>query len=184
MKFYHVSSLIEEGMELSRYSKNNRCFCEYASNCYATCYSEFLRYYNEFKSYGIEQLTGRDESKWICETIFEFVRKEKYCNMPSRIWGIYLSMTLEEARKFRHDYRKQSKNPHIYEIEISDSIKVCSFDMDRFTLADEKIRKNRFNVESYENAIELAIQYWSGCSTGEQNEYLVDCTVVVGKLVE
>lgn len=183
MIFYHVSSLIQEGMELSRYSKNNRCFCEYASNCYATCYSEFLKYYNEYKAYDINRITGRDESKWICETIFESVRKEKYCNMPSRIWGIYLSSTLDEAKEFRDKYRDPSK-AHIYEIEIPDSIKVCSFDMDKFTLADEIIRKNGFDIESYKNAIEHANEYWSRGSIGVQNEYLVDCTVVVGELID
>ena len=183
MIFYHVSSLVQEGMELSRYSKNNRCFCEYASNCYATCYSEFLKYYNEFKAYDIYRITKRDEAKWICETVFESVRKEKYCDMPSRIWGIYLSSTLVEAKEFRNNYRYISK-AHIYKIEIPETIKVCSFDMNKFTLADEMIRKNEFDVESYKNAIDLANQYWLGCSTGIQNEYLVDCTVIVGKMIE
>lgn len=133
----------------------------------------------------MNRITGRDESKWLCETIFESVRKEKYCNMPSRIWGIYLSSTLEEARKFRHDYRRDPQtNPHIYEIKIPETIKVCSFDMNKFTLADETIRENKFDIESYKNAIDLANQYWSGSSTGIQNEYLVDCTVIVGKMIE
>ena len=56
--------------------------------------------------------------------------------------------------------------------------------MNKFTLADEMIRKNEFDVESYKNAIDLANQYWLGCSTGIQNEYMADCTVIVGKMIE
>ena len=84
--YYHVSSYIHENQILTQKSKNNRCFCEYISNCYAENYEEYKIYFDELNRYRLQDITGRDVYKWICEAVFEGVRKRNFYYKPSRVF--------------------------------------------------------------------------------------------------
>ena len=44
--------------------------------------------------------TGRTPEKWLCESLFESVRKQRYCECPTQIYGTFLCKELDESRKF------------------------------------------------------------------------------------
>lgn len=97
MVYYHVSSYVSEKQVLTHKSKNNRCFCEYVSNYSNDGYENYELYYNELLNYQPEKITGRDTSKWICEAVFDGIRKKCFPEKPSRIWGVFLSKDYDSA---------------------------------------------------------------------------------------
>lgn len=181
MTYYHVSSYIYENQCLTQKTKNCRCFCEYISNCYARNYNEYKAYFDELKCYRLDEITGRDVSKWICEAIFDEVRKTMFLNYPSRIWGVYLIDSLEKACEFRKKYRDVN-SAKIFEINVPEEDVFC-FDMSIFTLANEEIRKTGFSFDSYNRARKLAELYWSGKVIDGDKELLIDRPVIVGRRV-
>ena len=180
MIFYHVSSYVSEYQKLTRKSKNNRCICEYISNCSNESYQNYQYYYNELKGYHIKDISGRDAEKWISEAIFDGVRKKYYINKPSRIWGIFLSDSFTNAKEFLLEHR-DPQTSHIYEVDIP--YNVCGFDMSFFSKADEKIRDENFSVDSYHYAVRLAKDYWKQAIKNRIDEYIVDDEITIGKRV-
>ena len=93
--YYHVSSYISEGQKLTANTKNNLEYRQYISTCEVSTYHKFVESYQKINNDETYQQTGWSVEKWMCEAIFEYVRKEEYPDKPSRIWGLFLSKNLE-----------------------------------------------------------------------------------------
>lgn len=192
MKYYHVSRYVKEGLVLKRETKNNYCYCEYIDNCDVSTSEKLLECYKYLCKIQAFKVTDRKESKWCCEALFEYIRKIEFLDKPSRIWGVYLSATLDDAYSFLSKHRKpiigengEQLIGHIYRIYIPEYVKVSEFDMAIYTEADEYLQKSleadSFNKATYEFVCNKAREYWSGVmSNSPQEEYLVDCDVTIG----
>lgn len=190
MTYYHVSSLIKEGQILKRNTKNNFDYCCYVSSCDVTSYEEFIECYNNLCLSRVYEYSGRTAAKWMCEAIFEHVRQKEFPDKPSRIWGIYLSDSYEEAKKFLDEERKpwvdeygNTRISYIYQVDILDGQKVHCFDMDLYTKADNKLQADPQNESAYHDAFVIAREYWNGSNNVGQREYIVDDVITVGKKV-
>jgi len=190
MQYYHVSSYVKEGDVLTRNTKNNREWCCFASSCDLSTFEKFLECYNYLSSRNVSNLTGRTVAKWACEALFDYIRRTEFVEKPSRIWGIYLSATLEDAKKFLVADRKPwvDKNgirheSHIFSITLKSTDKVYTFDMDLYTQADKLLQNNQPCKEIYDYIIDKARLYWQSTS-GSFTEHIVDSDVLVGKQIE
>ena len=175
--YYHVSSYIRPGQILTHATKNNYDYCCYVSTCEPSTYKEFLDIYQKLCLSNAERNSGRKADKWACEAIFDYVRRTEFPKMPSRIWGIYLTDSMEAAEEFLRTER-DSQRAHIYEVQLPEKATVFSFDMDIFTKAHDNISENLGNESSYAFAIEQAREYWRSTG-GKIIELLVDCDVLV-----
>ena len=92
--YYHVSSYISEGQILTAKTKNNFEYRQYISTCDVSTYCKFVESYQKIDTDETCQQTGWSVEKWMCEAIFEYVRKKEYMDKPSRIWGLFLSKNL------------------------------------------------------------------------------------------
>lgn len=179
--YYHVSSFLKENQVLTHDTKNNYKFCELICLTDISSYDKYIELVKILEKSNVEEETGRDVFKWSCESIFEMVRSKHYNNMPSRVWGIYVSESPEDAYLFKKDYRNSESK--IFAIQPKS--KVYKFDMDIFTEADKLLRNNQ-SVSNYKKSIKLAHEYWKGIiKKGHKNiEYLFDEEVVVGKSID
>ena len=190
MQYYHVSSYVKEGDVLTRHTKNNHEWCCFASSCDLSTYEKFLECYNYLFSRNVQNSTGRSAAKWACEALFDYIRRTEFLEKPSRVWGIYLSASLEDAKTFLAAKRKpwvDSKGmrheAHIYAIILQTNDQVHTFDMNLYTQADELLQRNLPSKEIYEFIIDKARLYWKS-TCGSFTEYIVDGDVLVGKQVE
>lgn len=183
--YYHVSSFLKENQVLTHDTKNNYEFCKLICRTdISSSYNKYIELLRTLEEKNVEKETGRDVFKWSCESIFEMIRFKHYNSNPSRVWGIFVSESLEDAHLFNKNYRNGESK--IFEIQPK-SI-VYKFDMDIFTEADKLLRENS-SVSNYEKSIKLAHEYWKGILKKEQTniEYLFDYgkdeEVVVGKSI-
>lgn len=191
MTYYHVSSYLREGDYLTRKTKNNFDYCCYASICDVSTYEKFIECYQQLCLSNVQQNTGRTAAKWICEAVFEYVRKNEFSDKPSRIWGFYLSSTTAEARTFLQKERQpwidasgNLRTAHIFEINIPDTQKVHCFNMDFYTEADRKLHLDKLDRSTYNFILSKAREYWKGNEVECNHlEYLVDCDIKVGKKI-
>ena len=195
MLYYHVSRYVNKGDLLTKETKNNYDFCEYISNCDVTTYEKVLTCYQHLCSKNTFEITQRKESKWVSEAIFEYIRKTEYIDMPSRIWGVYLSENLESARLFKNEYRRPIINErgekligYIYEVEVPSEAKICVFDMNIYSQADQilqnAIEKETFDELTFLSICSMAREYWNcEMSAYPQREVLVECDITIGEKV-
>lgn len=190
MQYYHVSSYVKEGDILTRHTKNNREWCCFASSCDLSTYEKFLECYNYLYSRNVLNSTGRNAAKWACEALFDYIRRTEFGEKPSRIWGIYLSASLEDAKTFLAAERKpwvdsegMHHEAHIYTIVLQTNDQVHTFDMNLYTQADELLQHNSPSKKIYEFIIDKARLYWKS-TCGSFTEYIVDSDILVGKQVE
>lgn len=183
MVYYHVSRRIQEEKLLNKSTKKDKEYCQNISNCTAKNYKEFYILFQEmYKNPHLIMRTKTLPSKWICEAIFEFVRKQSYPNMPSRVWGVFLCKTYEEAKIFNKNEREN--NGHIYAIHLSENAKIYEFNMIWYSLANELIEEQKFSIDSYNIAIKYAKQYWSGAIINKEMEYITEHDVYIDKRIE
>ena len=179
MIFFHVSSYVKEGDCLTHNSKNNYNICDYISSTRINDLDDYNTLLAELKEKDILQKTGRDHYKWSCEAIFESIRLMDYNDLPSRIWGVYVTRSLDKAIEFRKKYR--SEDAGIFQIDIPEE-SVYDFDMNLFTEADEALRAS--SRENYDKAVELAHRYWKRIIIAESEiECIADVEIVVRKRV-
>ena len=189
--YYHVSSLVKTGDNLVHETKNNIGYCDLASKQDVSTYEKFENYYKYLCGINILKETGRTAAKWGCETIFEYVRKTYFQHLPSRIWGIYLNVSKEQARQFLNNERKTSidqqgniRKAYIFKVHVPEGSKVCSFNMDIYTEADRMLAQNELSEGIYIYLIKKAKEYWGKEGTAEGTvEYLVDCCVTIGEKI-
>lgn len=178
--FYHVSTYARTGSIYSRGTKNNFNECNYVSSHAPSSYEEacWLLGYMRENSFG--ENTGKLPEKWLCEAIFENVRKSCFSNLPSRIWGVFLCDSLEMATSFKEKERKPETK--IFEVCTSEDA-VQRFDMNRFTVACDSIVEN-FSSESYQRAVCCAQQYWANEDGNNYSpEFLTETVLIIGKEV-
>ena len=190
MQYYHVSSYIKEGDVLTRHTKNNHEWCCFASSRDLSTYENFLECYNFLSSQNVQNSTGRSAAKWTCEALFDYIRRTEFSEKPSRIWGIYLSATLEDAKEFLATDRNPwvdingiRHESHIFSIMLKTTDNVHTFDMDLYTQADKLLQSNQPCKEIYDSIIDKARLYWKSTS-GSFTEHIVDSDVLVGKQIE
>lgn len=180
--FFHVSSYAKEGQVFTKQSKMNFDFCEYICINDFSIYENALSNYKEMIKIGFASKTGRISSKWLCEAIFESVRKQYYSTMPSRVWGIYLCKTKNEATIFNQNFR--GSKGRVFEVNVSN---VVRFNMNLFTEAHELIVDSDFSVQSYEKALLYAHAYWQNQScdgVAYEPEYIaLDKEVIIGSTI-
>ena len=179
--YYHVSSFLEVNQIITRKTKNNIDFCSLASACDISTFDKFIILYEKLCFSEVHKKTGRTAEKWLCEYIFEKVRMQKFPNYPSRIWGLYLNTSVQEAKDFLIKYRDVN-TAKIFELELSDEITVYCFNMDIFTEAHELLLYNTINESIYQRVNDLANEYWKSYNNYQgTKEFLIDnYTIKVG----
>ena len=126
----------------------------------------------------VEQETGRKPHKWLCETVFENIRKKHFADCPSRIYGIYLCETLGDAISFRNNIRKGIGS--IFEVSIPDNVDY--FDMNLFTQAETLLHGSVNDREMFQVCIGLANRYWAKKNDNliVEKEYIYENIVLIG----
>ncbi len=181
--YYHVSSSIKENQVLKMKTKRLAYFCDivWAFDTSSLYNCETLL--NILNNLNAEEQTHRHNSKWLCEAIFEYIRKTEFPNDPSRVWGVFVVPTYEEAVEFKSKYRAEKAN--IFEI-IQSPENVFRYDMGFFDIAHKPIEEG-LNIDTFINACEAARRYWKHEISSENPffEYIIDGThdIQVGKKV-
>ena len=179
MKYYHVSTQLHEGYQIIPSQKSFLGWSRYAENAKVLEENEFIEVFNYLKASDVEIKTGRRPQKWLCEILFENIRKQYYSNRPSRIYGTYLCKDLDEAMQFNQLYRKGKAS--IFEVDIDEN--VVFFDMNIFTRAETSL--DSISDNTFASCVNLAHYYWS--SAGEesitQKEYIYDQPIIIGKKI-
>lgn len=181
MKYYHVSSQLHEGCQINPVNKKFSGLSHYAEETKIKDEKDFINVYNYLKDFNVKMKTGRTPEKWLCEIIFENIRKQYYNSMPSRIYGTYLCANLDEARRFNREYRDGKAS--IFELDIDDE--VLFFDMNIFTLAETSLYSITDVKNVFENCEKLAHNYWSEfCENSiKEKEYIYDKNIIIGKKI-
>lgn len=171
--FYHVSSFIHENLILTKEGKPHQEMCNLICGFDISTLSKCEVLFNIINKLNINTDTGRQNDKWLCEAIFEYIRKIEYPNNPSRMWGLFVVSTYEEAKKFNLNYR--NGNAKIFEIKqpIENAFK---YDMYFFDLAHQLIKNSGLNYLTFGNACENARYYWQHkqCIENSFPEYIID----------
>lgn len=177
MIFYHVSSYVNKGDHLTRESKKKYETCILISQIQINDHDDYIKLLTKMENDGIKEKTGRTHYKWSCEAIFETVRATLDKNLPSRIWGIFVTKSIDEAIKFRNNHR--AKESHIFQVDIPED-SVYEFDMNLFTAAEKKLSVDP-SEENYKKAVELAHRYWKRIIADASSlECLTEAEVEVG----
>ena len=157
-------------------------YCCYAATCDLSTFEKYVECYNNLCLSKVYDTTKRTASKWICEYIFEKVRIHYHPKLPSRLWGLYLTSSFEDAKDFLYSQRNYLGSK-IFEIIIPNENEVYCFDMNIFTKAHDNIEKDPLNPHFYDLAFELAKQYWESNNTYTGcKEFLIDNeSLVIGR---
>ena len=180
--YYHVSSYLNEGEVKTKITKNNYEYCDFISKIDILEYDKFFEFYTSPKMINIHSYTGRDRAKWASEAIFENIRKGFFPLKPSRIWSFFVVQSLDKARLFNKNERKNKA--HIFEIEIVNYANIEHFNMDIYTEADQLLRSG-YTRENFDKCIQLAKLYWNQEQLNDDNEeILIDGVVKVCRKIE
>lgn len=176
MTYYHVSSYAENGDIYKVGEKPLKKYIDRFSTLNADNYAAFINSCDSINE-SIFDKTGWRKSKWLCELIFESIRKDKYKNAPRRMYSVYLCNSLDEACMFNEQYRNGTAKT--FEVDLDGY--VHSFDMKLFTKAEELLNANISNInEALYNKIKLyAFEYWSQKIPMQEVEHLFEGTVVL-----
>lgn len=176
MPYYHVSSFAKDGDIYYPNQKPLQKYIDEIESFVIHNYSTFLNAYNSIPD-NIQEKTGIRKTKWICEAIFESIRKECFSYAPRRLHSIYLCGTIEEALHFNRNFR--NNNGNIFQVTINGS--VHKYNMQIFTTAEEFLFENSSNISEsvYECIKTYAIEYWSQTSHTKQVEYLYEGVAIL-----
>lgn len=179
MPYYHVSSYAKDGQVYLLSEKPLQSYIDEIESFSADSYLQFFNACDLIPD-DILHKTGIRKSKWLCELVFESVRRENFNYAPRRLHSIYLCSSLEEARTFNEKYR--SNRASIFETVFSGT--VHQFDMAIFTVAEEYLftHMSQLSEDVYTQLRTHACEYWGHNHPMEQVEYLYEGTVVL-KLV-
>lgn len=178
--FYHVSTHAHAGDIYSRETKNNFNECKYVSSHVPSSYEEACQLLDYMRENSFGAKTGKSPEKWLCEAIFENVRKNCFSNLPSRIWGVFLCDSLEMATSFKEKERKPETK--IFGVCISEDA-VQRFNMNLFTVACDSLVRS-FSSESYQRAVCFAQKYWANEDSNNYSpEFLTEMVLTIGKEV-
>lgn len=180
MEFYHVSSYATDGQI---YLPDNKSLQKYITSFEALNVSTYEYFVTEACNMipsTVEDETGIRKSKWLCELIFENIRKEKTEWAPRRMHSVFLCASLEEAQLFNKEFRGGTAsvfkaifegNPH-------------AFDMNVFTRAEEYLHQHMSEIHEpvYEQLRFYALEYWERRRPLEKAEWLYEGRVKLKQL--
>ncbi len=171
--FYHVSSHICENYILKKENKPYPDLCNLICESDVSTISKCKDLLKKIKQLNPDEEINRPNGKWLCEAIFEYVRKTEYPQYPSRVWGVFVTRTYKDAEEFNFEARKGRAN--IFEI-VQPIENVFEFDMQLFSLACDPMVKPGLNDITINDAFNYAKLYWSREKGKEkpQLEYIID----------
>ena len=155
MVYYHVSTQLHVGYTIYPTNKSFSGWSEFAFNTRIQTYSDFISIYNYLKNSSVHSDTNRTFNKWLCETLFESIRQQRFPDCPTRIFGTFLCKDLNESRIFNKKRREGKGTIFLVDTENT----VDFFDMQIFTDAETSLY-NRVSDEMYNYCVELAVKYW------------------------
>lgn len=162
MKVYHMSQTLKLGEELQPDYKGN------AERCDA-----FVKALEKGEDYIKSMVVSKNEEteewndyvKWCVESVFEFVRKNEFSSVPSRLNCNYYFedlapfKTLYEAGWAQEPEEERAKI-RLYEVELDEEHPI-KCDMRIFDEAYDMM----FDCQDIKAVINCARQYFSGCSS-------------------
>lgn len=155
MVYYHVSSQLHVGYTIYPLQKTFNGWSRFAYDAGIYCYADFTKSYDFLMESNVFRDTGRTPEKWLCESLFESVRKQRYPDCPTRIYGTFLCKELDDSRIFNCKERKGKGT--IFVVDTKNDVDF--FDMQLFTNAEMSLYHG-VSEEIYQNCIELADKYW------------------------
>lgn len=179
MYYYHVSTQLSAGTTIHPYGKTFSGWSDYSYTCKITNEQDFFAVLKLLESSTVFNDTGRKPEKWLCEILFENVRRSRFNNHTSRIYGTYLCGSIKEAEMFNEKYRENKAK--IFIVELSETVPF--YDMHLFTQAKELIENAHIQEGIYTQIISLANEYWIRCNDDNiiEKEYIYGKDLVLGK---
>lgn len=180
MVYYHVSRQLHMGDVIYPQKKSFSGWSEFAYNTIIRSYSDFAEIHDYLKISDVFQVTKRTFAKWLCETLFESIRKQRYPNCPTRIYGTFLCKELSESRTFNKAEREG--NGTIFRVHTK--APVDYFDMQLFTDAECSLY-NGISEEVYNYCLEKAVKYWESKNDASvtQKEYICMENLLLSEIV-
>lgn len=174
MAYYHVSSYARDGQTYFLNQKPLQQYIDQFESFSVDNYTQFINACDLIPD-AILQKTGIRKSKWLCELVFESVRRESFCQAPRRMHSIYLCNSLEEAKAFNEKFRGNTAS--VFEAIFDGP--VYQFNMTLFTIAEEYLFDHITNLSEiiYEQLRSYACEYWSQKQPMQQTEYIYEGTV-------
>ena len=174
MAYYHVSTKAKDGQI---YFINQKPLQKYIDHFEAFPVENYLQFANACNMIpdAIVQETDIRKSKWLCELIFENVRRKNFNWAPRRQHSVYLCGSFREASLFNEEFRENKAS--IFEA-IFDGV-AHQFNMDIFTCAEEYLFSHITDLSEavYEYLVSCAFEYWKQRPPMERIEYIYEGTV-------
>ena len=169
MVYYHVSSQLHVGYTIYPFQKSFSGWSKFAYDADFHNYLDVVKSYDHLMMSNVLCDTGRTPEKWLCEALFESVRKQKYPDCPTRIYGTFLCKELDDSRIFNQTKRKGSGT--IFVVNVKDDVDF--FNMQLFTDAESSLHQG-LSETIYQKCIELAVEYWESRNNGmiSEKEYI------------
>ena len=155
MVYYHVSSQLYVGYIIHPLQKTFNGWSKIAYDADIHHYADFTKFYDLLMKSDVLQDTGRTPEKWLCESLFESVRKQRYLDCPTRIYGTFLCKELDNSRIFNNEERKGKGT--IFMVDTKNTVDF--FDMQLFTDAEISLYQG-LNEKIYQECFGLAVKYW------------------------
>lgn len=102
-------------------------------------------------------------TKWATEGLVEWVRTFAFPDRPARHDSVYLFESVDLARRFIADFRKDSQSV-IYRCRVESATAICTADMDEFTRIHSILNQASVHgslVNYYPLVTTMAQRYWA-----------------------
>lgn len=181
MVYYHVSRRRKIGDIISPQQKPFGAWSRFAYTTTIEGYTDFIKTHDYLQTSGVFQETGRTFEKWLCETLFESVRKQRYPNCPTRIYGTFLCKEFSESRMFNETEREGDGT--IFRVRTKESVDY--FDMKLFTDAESSLHCG-ISEGVYNYCLEKAVKYWESKNDASvtQKEYICMENLLLSEIVD
>ena len=180
MIYYHVSIQRNIGDVICPQQKSFSGWSEFVYNTSIRSYSDFAKIHDYLKASDVFRVTERTFAKWLCETLFESIRKQRYPNYPTRIYGTFLCKELSESRMFNKTEREG--NGTIFLVHTKEPVDY--FDMQLFTDAECSLY-NGISEDIYNYCFEKAVKYWESKNDASiaRKEYICMENLLLSEIV-
>jgi len=183
MVYFHVSRQLNIGDVVYPHKKSFSGWSEFAYNANIQNYTDFMKYYDYLKNSEVFQDTERTFAKWLCETLFESIRQQRYPDYPTRIYGTFLCKELNESRMFNRKEREGEGT--IFVVDTKETVDF--FDMQLFTDAESSLYdENGVSEEQYKYCVEMAVKYWESKNNESvtKKEYICMERLLLSEIVD
>ena len=181
MVYYHVSCQLKQGEVINPEQKSFRGWSEFAFKTIIHNYTDFDRVYNYLGNSSVRSDTDRSFVKWLCETLFESIRQQRYPGCPTRIYGTFLCKDIDESRKFNNEWREGKGTIFVVHTQKP----VDFFKMQLFTDAEKSLYGD-ISESVYKGCVEKAIKYWDSKNNEsiDKKEYICLETLLLSDVVK